>query len=74
MSHHQFLPIGVTGRLGHVVEECGEVLAAIGKSQRFGLDSVNPLLPAEERETNRDWLKRELVDLKQAIARLEGAL
>jgi hypothetical protein len=29
--------------LGHVVEEIGEVLEVIGKAQRWGLDSSNPL-------------------------------
>lgn len=54
-------------KLGYLVEECGEVLAATGKSIRWGLASVNPeLLPANQ-ETNRDWLLRELYDLERAI-------
>lgn len=57
--------------LARVVEECGEVLSAIGKTQRFGLDSVNPELPEEEQETNADWITRELYDLRDAIVRLE---
>ena len=54
-------------KVAYLVEECGEVLAAAGKTLRWGLDSCNPELPPEERETNRDWLRRELVDLERAI-------
>jgi hypothetical protein len=60
--------------MSHVVEECGEVLAAIGKSQRWGLDSVNPELPPEQQETNRAWISRELDDLEGAIMRLRAQL
>lgn len=55
--------------LGHLVEECGEVLAAAGKTLRFGPDSYNPELPAKKRETNLAWLKREIADLESVIAR-----
>jgi hypothetical protein len=40
----------------------------VGKSIRWGLDSTNPELPEAERETNRDWILRELHDLEAAIA------
>lgn len=74
MSDHRFLQDGFDAQLAHLIEECGEVLAAAGKTQRWGRDSVNPLLPPNEQETNENWLKRELVDLKQAIGRLEHTL
>jgi len=61
-------------KIGKLVEECGEVLAAIGKSQRWGLNSVNPELPKEKQETNRDWILRELSDLKLAIEIVETDL
>ena len=54
--------------LGYLVEECGEVLAAAGKSQRWGLASSNPELPENERELNMYWLAREIDDLERAIA------
>lgn len=54
-------------KLGYLMEECGEVLAAAGKLLRWGPDSVNPELPPEAQETNRDWLMRELHDLERAI-------
>jgi NTP pyrophosphatase (non-canonical NTP hydrolase) len=60
--------------IGHMVEECGEVLAAVGKSQRWGLESSNPELPESERETNRTWLLREMRDLKAAIKTAEDWL
>jgi len=61
-------------KIGHFVEECGEVLAAVGKTMRWSLDSYNPDAPIEKRETNRQWIKRELKDLKFAIERLETLL
>jgi hypothetical protein len=60
--------------MGYLVEECGEVLAATGKSLRWGLDSFNPELPSQERESNRLWLKRELADLNLAISLVEIVL
>ena len=54
--------------LAHVIEECGEFLAAAGKTLRFGAASYNPELPPDQREDNVTWLLRELADLEQAIA------
>ena len=74
MADTRFLRPGLDFALAHVVEECGEVLAAAGKCQRWGVRSVNPLLPPEKQEMNRDWLLRELDDLEGAIARLRKEL
>lgn len=74
MTDPKYIRPGVPFALAHVVEECGEVLAAAGKCQRWGMDSVNPELPPEDQETNRDWLSRELDDLEGAIARLRKEL
>ncbi|MFI3138263.1 MAG: hypothetical protein QX197_15925 [Methylococcaceae bacterium] len=74
MTDPRFLQDGFDKRLSHLIEECGEVLAAAGKTQRFGANSVNPLLPPEQQEKNIDWLRRELGDLKQVISRLEECL
>jgi hypothetical protein len=60
--------------LAHAIEECGEFVAAAGKTQRWGRKSYNPELPPAERETNEAWLRRELVDVRMAMARLEMAL
>lgn len=74
MTDIRFLQDGFDKRLSHVIEECGEVLAAAGKLQRWGPLSVNPLLPIEHQERNIDWLRRELEDLKTVITRLEEYL
>lgn len=70
----EYEPQTVEQRLGYLVEECGEVLAAAGKSLRWGLDSRNPELPPGKRETNAEWLERELHDLEAAIARVREVL
>lgn len=53
--------------ISHMLEECGEVVAAAGKTFCRGLNGFNTELPTEGREPNRDWLLRELKDLKRAI-------
>lgn len=63
----RYEPITDEQKLGYFVEECGEALAAAGKSLRWGLDSVNPELLPEEQEQNRMWLRRELNDVQRAI-------
>lgn len=70
----KYLRPGFEFALAHFVEECGEALAAAGKTQRWGLDGYNPELPPEHRETNRAWLERELVDVEGAIFRLRTAI
>lgn len=74
MSDERFLQFGFEKQLAHVVEECGEVLAAAGKTQRWGPRSVNPLLPKAEQETNLNWLERELKDLDGAVKRLRATI
>jgi len=69
----QYEPKNMQQRLGYLVEECGEVLAAAGKTIRWGLDGFNPE-PGASRETNAEWLLREIQDLKGAISRIETYL
>lgn len=71
MSDPKYLQEGFEKQLAHLIEECGEVLAAAGKTQRWGPRSYNPEVPPQERETNIAWLRREMTDLKEAISRLE---
>ena len=66
----QYEPRDFTAALGYLIEECGEVLAAAGKTLRWGLSSVNPELPVSEQETNKAWLLREIKDVEAAIARV----
>ncbi|TSD89089.1 hypothetical protein FFK22_008900 [Mycobacterium sp. KBS0706] len=72
--HQKYLAPGFDFALAHAVEEAGEFLAAAGKTQRFGIDSVNPELPPYARETNGAWLRREMADLRGALDRLEAEL
>lgn len=74
MSDSRFLQKGFDKQLSHLIEECGEVLAAAGKTQRWGVHSTNPLLPKEMQESNINWLMRELNDLKLAIERLQKTI
>jgi hypothetical protein len=70
LSHERYLPMTLPNKLAHF----GEVVAAVGKTLRFGLDSESPELPEGIREKNRVWLKREIEDLKRAIAKVEQFL
>lgn len=74
MSDQRFLQDGFDKRLAHAIEECGEFLAAAGKTQRWGVWSTNPLLPPAERETNLVWLRREMADVRQSLDRLDAAI
>jgi NTP pyrophosphatase (non-canonical NTP hydrolase) len=70
----KYEPRTLSEKLGYLVEECGEVMAAVGKTFRWGLWSVNPELPKDQQECNRDWILRELADLRGAIDRAEKTL
>jgi len=63
-------PTSDEARLSYLVEEAGEMLAAAGKTLRYGLASYNPE-PGSSGETNAAWLTRELADLKLAIELVE---
>mgnify|MGYP003395014108 CR=1 FL=1 len=74
MSDRRFLQRGFVKQLSHLIEECGELIAAAGKTQRWGRDAYNPLLPADKRETNQAWLVREMADVRLALDRLEKTI
>lgn len=40
----------------------------------WALDGGNPELPIEQRETNRDWILREIADLELALASAKKGL
>lgn len=67
MSDPRYLPNDKNGRLFHLIEECGELLAALGKAGRWGMDACNPELPYNQRESNAAWIKREIQDVRKAI-------
>jgi NTP pyrophosphatase (non-canonical NTP hydrolase) len=68
------MPKTTQQKLGYLIEEMGEVAAAVGKTLRWGLGSANPELPLEKREMNGDWILRELHDLQLAINLAHDAL
>ena len=74
MADERYLRPGFDFTLAHAIEEAGEFLAAAGKTQRWGRESVNPKLPFDDQETNEDWLLREMADLRGALDRLEAEL
>lgn len=74
MADPRFLQDGFDKQLAHAVEECGEFLAAAGKTQRWGRDSANPLLPPDQLETNEEWLWREMDDVLNALDRLRETI
>ena len=61
-------------KLAYLIEECGEVIAAAGKTLRWGPDGFNPELPEADRQTNAAWLLGELGDLERAIGLVRAAI
>jgi hypothetical protein len=59
---------------GYLIEECGEVCHAAGKTLRWGEMSVNPELRPCDQVTNLAWLRKEMADLRQALDRMEKHL
>lgn len=71
MTDQKYMRLGLDFARGKAVEELGELQAALGKSIRWGWKSVNPELPREEQETNADWVRREMRDVRDALDNLE---
>jgi len=67
MEHFNGLTPAEDELLALILEECGEIVQAVGKIQRHGYESVDPTKPPEEQITNRRALQKELGDLKCAI-------
>lgn len=62
---------------GLIVNETGYVRRTdqpIQEEGRVALEGGNPELPPAERETNRDWILREIKDLEAAIKAVRKAL
>lgn len=74
MANPKYLREGFGFCLSHAIEECGEFLAAAGKTQRWGLESVNPDLPSSQQEHNGIWLLREMDDVEFTLKRLRAKL
>lgn len=74
MTDSRYMRPGLNFAVGKAIEESGELIAALGKTLRWGWMSVNPELPAERQETNMAWVVREIADVRGAIDNLEHEL
>lgn len=74
MTQAKYMRPGLDFARGKMIEELGELQAALGKSLRWGWLSVNPDLPRSEQETNADWVRREMADVRGALDNLEREL
>jgi hypothetical protein len=74
MTDERYMRPGLDFAVGKLVEELGELQAALGKTLRWGWDSYNPELPPEEREANIDWVRREMEDVRGALDNLDREL
>jgi NTP pyrophosphatase (non-canonical NTP hydrolase) len=71
----RYRPLTLSQKLGYLAEECGEMLAALGKTIRWGTNSTNPELGGTySMETNAEWMLRELKDLDLSIGIVRRAL
>jgi hypothetical protein len=64
----------VTTEIGALLFTLGEVQKAIGKAQRFGLDSINPALDPDEQETNAEAIQRIWKDVEIALRKSQFEL
>ena len=74
MTDPKYMRPGLPFAVGKTVEELGELGAALGKTIRWGWDSVNPDLPPHQQETNLVWVRREIEDVRGALDNLEREL
>lgn len=71
MTDPKYMRPGLPFAVGKAVEELGELQSALGKTLRWGWESVNPELPPAEQETNLNWVQREIADVRGALDNLE---
>ncbi len=64
----RYLPTTLEGKISRIVEECAEVLKAIGKAQRFGLEKTGPAGGF----SNAAEILNECADLRHAISDVEN--
>jgi hypothetical protein len=70
MTDPKYVRPGLDFARGKAIEEAGELLAALGKSLRWGWLSRNPESGASS-EINADWVRREMADMRGALDNLE---
>lgn len=80
MTEARFMPKTYEDWKWKLVEEIGELQAALGglsaalgKAGRWGMDSYNPYLSPELRETNRAWVIREMENITREYADVREA-
>ena len=71
MTNPKYMRGGLDFARGKAIEELGELQAALGKSLRWGWMSTNPELPRKDQETNADWVRREMADVRQALDNMQ---
>jgi hypothetical protein len=74
MTDPRWMRKGLNFARGKAIEELGELQAALGKSIRWGWDSYDPTIPAEQRITNKEWVLAEMQDVRYALDNLEKEL
>jgi hypothetical protein len=74
MTNPDYMRPGLDFARGKMVEELGELQAALGKSIRWGWTSTNPELPIAERVTNIAWVRAEMQDVRDALDNLDREL
>lgn len=74
MTQEKYMRPGLDFARGKAIEELGELQASLGKSLRWGWDSVNPELPPRDQETNAAWVRREIADVRHSLDNLEKEL
>jgi hypothetical protein len=71
VTDQKYMRPGLDFAVGKAIEEAGELMAALGKTLRWGWNSVNPELPEAQQEPNASWVRREIADLRGALDNLE---
>lgn len=66
------LPTTLAGMLSHVMQEAAEVIQVGSKIQMFNWTSIDPMTKIKY-DNDKD-MRRELMDLKLAISRLENEM
>lgn len=66
------LPTSIAGMLSHVMQEAAEVIQVGSKIQMFGWTAIDQVTKIKY-DNDKD-LRRELMDLKMAISRLENEM
>lgn len=74
MTDDKYMRSGMAFAVGKLVEECGELQAALGKTLRWGWNEYNPEVAVSDRETNEEWVRREMADVEGAILNLKTEL